>query len=159
MGDQRIIGCQLLQFEVWYSPRALTAPEPPQPHSPNSPTVLLPSPESALSLAAAFFPPQLHDCVTYHFGPPVGHVGPAPEGYGRVRFLAKDYSIDCDARTFQRVQWTSYVFTVAYGLGTPLSVLVVGRVLRHTYGNLVELQTFAFLMIGYKSEYKYWETV
>ena len=65
------------------------------------------------------------------------------------RFLAMDYSIDCDGGAYRHVQWMSVVFMVAYGVGIPMAFNVTGAFLRHLDA-ATERSTFQFLFAGYK---------
>ena len=121
----------------------------------------------ALSVTLYFLYPTLmsqnahmQDCVQYDFGQPVGPRAAAADAgqYGTRRFLSRDHSIDCASEEYHTVQRTSVVFTVVYGAGIPLAFVVLGVLLRWI-DPAVELKTFAFLMIGYRRRYRYWETL
>ena len=65
------------------------------------------------------------------------------------RFLTKDFSIDCNSRGYSRVRGTSWAFLFGYGIGIPVAFNVLGQFL-HNANESVEMNTFAFLMAGFK---------
>ena len=54
-------------------------------------------------------------------------------------------------------QVISIFFLLIYGLGIPLSFLLLGTVVKHTAGKQAERQTLAFFMGGFRYKYRYWE--
>ena len=86
---------------------------------------------------------RLQDCAEYDFG----------TGRGPQSFLATDFSVDCGGAAYQSVQYSSVVFILAYGVGIPLAFALLGAFLDRAD----ERQSFAFLMAGFKGEYRYWE--
>ena len=88
------------------------------------------------------------DCAEYDFG----------AGQGPQSFLVTDFSVDCLGPAYRRVQFSSFVFICAYGVGIPLAFVLIGGFLRRL-GDHLELQAFGFLMTGFKRQYRYWETL
>ena len=82
----------------------------------------------------------------------------ATDLYGTQSFLAKDFSVRCSSAGYLRVRGASWAFLVAYGVGIPVAFNIVGRFLHKAHAS-VELNTFAFLMAGFRAEYRYWETL
>ena len=125
--------------------------------------------------------PQLNECVTKDFGCVDAAVAPAAAGVagpdacsrsdlglpsdgrahdlcGEQSFLAKDFGISCTSPVYYGVRGTTFVFILTYGFGVPLAFVVVGQFLRKRHAAL-EVDTFAFLMAGFRREFRYWETL
>ena len=100
---------------------------------------------------------DMTNCTEYDYGdPPPGRADRAAE-YGLHLFLAVDHRIDCLSGPYQRMRAASITCFFMYGLGIPLSFLVLGLMLKRWGAMFVEEQTLSFLIIGYKAEYRYWE--
>jgi hypothetical protein len=95
---------------------------------------------------------DINTCDTYDWG------GPAPGVPGEsTRLLRSDLSIHCGSDDYKAQEVISIFFLLIYGLGIPLSFLLLGTVVKHTAGKQAERQTLAFFMGGFRYKYRYWE--
>ena len=109
---------------------------------------------------------MMNKCTTF----PVNTTAAAPEGdadgartrlvvTGNRSVLNSDYAVDCVAPEYRAVEVVSLCFFFLYGAGIPLLFPLVGLSLRLIGGAELEMDTLAFLFVGFKKEYRYWESV
>ena len=68
-------------------------------------------------------------------------------------------SIDCSTESYAFHRFISLLFLTVYGAGIPLGLSLLGIIIRKACGRQAEQETFAFLMAGYRPQYRYWEAV
>ena len=73
--------------------------------------------------------------------------------------LAADLSVDCTTPEYRVVEVVSLCFFIVYGAGIPILFPLVGLVLHGIGGRELEMETLAFLYVGFKKEFRYWESV
>ena len=105
-------------------------------HARAIPPVLHPHTTAAKAVA------QLNKCDTYDLD--------SARVDGTVSLLKADYSINCASPSYQTMRTISQGFFLAYGVGIPVGFPVVGLLLRQWGGEEMEMDTLAFLFIGFK---------
>ena len=81
--------------------------------------------------------------------------GPIPS----VSYLHEDYNVECSTAVHAQMRVTSIIFLGLYGMAIPLAFPLVGLVQRWRGGEQREMETLAFLFVGFRKEYRYWESV
>ena len=87
--------------------------------------------------------------------------------YKNVTLLKSDLGTQCVGAEYQQIQTISIIFLGMYGIGIPVMIPVIGWLLRtvgqrkagEERGRELEFETFAFLFVGFKKEFRYWESV
>ena len=100
---------------------------------------------------------QCHRFVTD--AAPGGAAATAPAPPATMSLLQEDFTIDCADPGHKRMQALSLAFLGVYGVGIPAFTPVLGMLLRAAGGERMEMETFAFLFVGFKREFRYWECV
>ena len=91
---------------------------------------------------------SMNKCDVYNFG----------DGTGELHLLREDYGIDC-VRDHGNMRTISLIFLGVYGVGIPIAFPLLGMLFYWRLGEPVEVDCFAFLFVGFKKKYRYWESV
>ena len=73
--------------------------------------------------------------------------------------LKSDFSVDCTTPEYNAIKVISLCFFAIYGAGIPILFPLVGLILRWVGGKPLEMETLAFLYVGFKKQFRYWESV
>eukprot|EP01004_Peranema_trichophorum_P002691 NODE_172_length_3374_cov_30.201169_g150_i0.p1 GENE.NODE_172_length_3374_cov_30.201169_g150_i0~~NODE_172_length_3374_cov_30.201169_g150_i0.p1 ORF type:complete len:777 (+),score=88.17 NODE_172_length_3374_cov_30.201169_g150_i0:871-3201(+) len=98
-------------------------------------------------------------CNQLDFGEPIQSIGSSPtsEIFRYGNYLKLDMSIDCESPTYRTFKYIPRLFLILYGAGVPLLLLCISNFIGRLQGEEKEIQTFAFLVAGYKKNVRYWE--